>query len=89
MTNLINWACMAQNALIQYKAEVERPSPIVLSVLHTFLLGKIEEEQQRTSRENEPKQESTVDLQHNRTEWIQVEIMRLQDELKQRQAEGI
>ena len=81
MTNLINWARMAENAIVQYRAEVEHPSAIVLVAL--------EEMKQRTSRENEPEQESTVDLQHNRTEWIQVEIMRLQDELKQRQAEGI
>jgi hypothetical protein len=84
MINLINWARIAENALVQYKAEVRNPSPIVLSVLNEVLLREID----RTSRENEPKQESTVDLQHNRTEWIQVEIMRLQDELKQRQAEG-
>ena len=86
MTNLINWARMAENAIVQYKAEVRNPSPIGLSVLNVVLLSELD----RTSEENEPKQESTVEAQHNRTEWLQVEIMRLQDELKQRQLkEGI
>jgi hypothetical protein len=79
--NLINWARMAENAIVQYRAEVKHPSAIVLVAL--------EEMKQRTSRENEPKQESTVDLQHNRTEWIQVEIRRLQYELNQRLEEEI
>jgi hypothetical protein len=42
MTNLINWTRMAENALVQYKAEVRNPSPIVLAVLNEFLLTRVE-----------------------------------------------